>query len=141
MLARINNRQPDIFNDIFFRDFMPGVYRNNQFKSLPAINISEGDSEFTIEIAAPGLSKKDFSINLEKNCLTISSMREEQSEENNDHYRRKEFNYDSFSRSFTLPESVDNEKIKASHKDGILYVSIPKKEEAKEKPARQIAIS
>ena len=95
---------------------------------------------YTIEVAAPGLEKKDFRIDLDNDVLTISSEREEKHEENRDQYTRREFGYESFSRSFNLPELVDVEKINASHKNGILFVNIPKKEEAKVKPARQIAI-
>jgi HSP20 family protein len=141
MLARINKRFPTFFEDLIGREFLPDFYEANGFKSLPAVNIVEGDDSFTIEVAAPGLDKKDFQVDLENNFLTISSEKEQKSEETNEKYARKEFNYSTFRRSFTLPETVNSEKIQASHKDGILYVKIPKKDEAKVKPARQIAVS
>jgi len=140
MIARINKTNPSIFDDFFGMDQYPAHYRRNGFKTLPAVNISEGENEFTIEVAAPGLEKKDFKIDLDNDSLTIASVREDKNEESQDQYTRREFRYNSFSRSFTLPETVDAESISASHKNGVLNVSIPKKEEAKAKPARQITI-
>ena len=140
MLAKLNRTYPGFMDDFFGRDFYPTHYERNGFKSLPAVNITESDNGYTIEVAAPGLNKKDFKIDLEKNTLTIASVRDDKQEESNGRYTRREFRYTNFSRSFKLPETVDGEKISAVHKDGILYVDIPKMEEAKEKPARQIAI-
>ena len=141
MLTRINKRFPVFFDDFMGRDYMPEFFSNDHYKSLPAVNIVENDDNFVIEVAAPGLEKKDFNVNLEKNCLTISSETDNKSEESNERYTRKEFMYNSFRRSFTLPETVNSDKIKASHTNGILFVSIPKKEEAMVKPARQIDVS
>jgi HSP20 family protein len=140
MLARINRTYPNLFDEFFRTDFYPVHYRMNGYKSLPAVNISEGDNGFTIEIAAPGLEKKDFKIDLDNDVLTIASAREDKKEESGDHFTRREFGYSSFSRSFNLPETVDAEGIAASHKNGILSVSIPKKEEARPQPVRKIAI-
>lgn len=140
MLAKLNRTYPGFMDDFFGRDYYPTHYERNGFKSLPAVNITESDNGYTIEVAAPGLNKKDFKIDLEKNTLTIASVRDDKQEESNGRYTRREFRYTNFSRSFKLPETVDSEKISAVHKDGILYVDIPKMEEAKEKPARQIAI-
>ena len=140
MLARINRTLPSVFDDFFGREFFP-VFEHDSFKSLPAVNITEGTDDFTIEVAAPGLDKKDFNIDLENNCLTISSEKEDKAEEKEEKYTRREFRYSSFRRSFTLPETVDSDKIKAKHRDGILSITIPKKEEAKFKPVRQITIS
>lgn len=140
MLARINRTYPSFIDDFFGREFYPVHYQRNGFKSLPAVNILEEDDAFTIEVAAPGLEKKDFKIDLDNDCLTISSGREETTEDRQDNYTRREFRYDSFCRSFNLPDTVDSEKISASHKNGILSVNIPKKEEARVKPARQIAV-
>jgi len=109
--------------------------------SLPAVNIVESKEDYRIEVAAPGLNKDDFKINLENNVLTVSSEKEDKHEENDEKVMRREFSYSSFSRSFTLPQTVNSEKIKASHKDGILQVIIPKKDEAREKPSREIKIS
>ena len=140
MLAKINRTYPSFLDDFFGRDFYPVHYHKSGFKSLPAVNIVEGENEYTIEVAAPGLEKKDFRIDLDNDCLTISSAREQSSEDRQDHYTRREFRYNSFSRSFNLPETVNAESITASHKNGVLNVNIPKKEEAKAKPARQIAV-
>lgn len=140
MLAKINRTYPNFMDDFLGMDHYPVRYRNNGFKSLPAVNISEGENEFTIEVAAPGLEKNDFKIDLENDVLTIASIREDNKEKVQDNYTRREFGYCNFSRSFNLPDSVEAEKISAVHKNGILSVNIPKKEEAKAKPARQIAI-
>ena len=127
---------PSFADDLFNSDFMDERARVN----IPAVNIAEGKEDFRIEIAAPGLHKDDFKISLEHNVLTISSEKECKSMEQEDKYVRKEFCYASFSRSFTLPGTVETEKIKATHKDGILTVHIPKREEAKEKTPKQIEI-
>lgn len=141
MLPRIYRSFPADWESFFGKDLMPDLFDNDSYKSIPAINIVEGNDEFVIEVAAPGLDKKDFKIDIENNQMTISSEKEDKSEEKNERMIRNEFRYSSFSRSFTLPETVENDKIKAKHKDGILYVTIPKKEVAKVKPARQIEIS
>jgi len=141
MLPRIYRSFPRSWDDIFVKDFIPEFFDNGSFKSIPAVNIIEDNDEFTIEVAAPGLNKKDFKIDLENNRLTISSEKEDKIDDQNDKFVRKEFHYNSFCRTFTLPESVESDKIKAKHNDGILYVTIPKKEYAKIKPIRQIQIS
>lgn len=140
MLVKFNRTYPSFMDEFFGRDYYPVHYERNGFKSLPAVNITESDNGYTIEVAAPGLNKKDFKIDLDKNTLTIASVREDKQEENNERYTRREFRYSNFSRTFTLPETVDSDKISAVHKDGILHVDIPKMEEAKVKPARQIAV-
>lgn len=107
--------------------------------SLPAVNIKETVDDFTIEVAAPGMKKDDFEINYDNGRLTISS---ERTEEETDNYNRREFSYQSFHRSFEIEDNViNNDKIKAKYNDGILYITLPKREEIKPKPARQIAIS
>ena len=108
--------------------------------SLPAVNIKETDDDFMIEVAAPGMKKDDFSINYDNGKLTISSERQE--EKSDDSYNRREFSYQSFCRSFEVEDTIiDSQKIKAKYEDGILYVTLPKSEEIKPKPARKIAIS
>jgi HSP20 family protein len=140
MLAKINRTYPSIFDEFLGREFYPMNYRSNGYKSTPAVNISEDENGFMIEVAAPGLEKKNFKIDLDRDVLTIASVMEDNQEDRSDHYTRREFRYSNFSRSFNLPETVDAEKISASHKNGILSVSLPKKEEAKPRPARQISI-
>ena len=110
---------------------------------LPLVNILEEEKEFVVEMAAPGMKKNDFKIELEGNLLTISSETSNQTEEKEgDRYSRREFSYQSFQRSFTLAKDVlDAEKIKAKYEDGVLRLHIPKKEEVKQKPPRLIQIS
>ena len=122
-------------------DYLAEFFNGRTGISAPAVNIIEGKDDFRIEVAAPGLEKNDFNVNLENNVLTISSEKESKHEEDDDKVMRREFSYTSFKRSFTLPNTVDGEKISATHKEGILYISIPKREEAKVKPARQIAVA
>ena len=140
MLVKMNRMFPGFNDDFRGRDNYPTRYHSDGFKSVPAVNIAEGEHQFTIEVAAPGFNKKDFKIDLDNDKLTIASAKEANNSENAEKYTRREFNYNEFSRTFTLPETVDGENITAKHSDGILYVNIPKKEEAWVKPAREIAI-
>jgi HSP20 family protein len=107
----------------------------------PSANIKETPEGFELEIAAPGLTKEDFKINLENAVLTISAELEDEKREEGKNYTRKEFYYGSFSRSFTLPKSVDTEKIKAGYNQGILQIELPKKTEAKLEHKKEIRIS
>jgi len=130
------------FNDEFFGDdLFARFFETPANTTMPAVNIKEGKEDYAIEVAAPGLEKKDFRIDLNNNVLEISCEKEIKNEENDNKIMRREFRYASFKRYFTLPDSVESDKIKAAYKDGILNVVIPKKEEAKVKPVRQIAIS
>jgi len=144
MLPIIRKRAiwPDLTRDFFNDDFFyPVIKRNDYFSNTPAVNISEDDEQFTIELAAPGLDKKDLHINLNDDLLTISAEnKEENNEEQEGKWTRQEFNYRSFCRSFSIPETVDRDKIKAVHKDGILRINIPKKEESKTTLSRDIKI-
>lgn len=132
---------PDLFDEFFGRENMSDFFDVEADHNLPAVNIIEGKDDFTIEVAAPGLTKKDFNIDLENNMLTISSEKKEEKKEDDKKFRRREFSYTAFKRSFTLPNSIEADKIKAKHDNGVLKIEIPKKEEAKEKPPRQIEIS
>lgn len=128
--------------DFFFGDeYLPSVFDNSPKGTMPAVNIAESKDDFLIEVAAPGLDKKDFKLDVENNVLSISSEKEASNEVEGERFMRREFSYSSFKRTFSLPEGTDSEKIKASYKEGILKVIVPKREEAKEKPARQISIS
>jgi len=135
---------PSLIDSLFSRDMMD--WNNTNYSTtnttLPAVNIRETKDDFQIEVAAPGMEKKDFNINLENDTLTISSEKQKENTSEGDNYSRREFSYQSFQRSFTLPEHlVDGEKIAAKYSDGILKITLPKREEAKPKPARQIKIS
>jgi HSP20 family protein len=144
MLPALRKRSafPSIVDEFFGSDLFPKFFfESEKMSNVPAVNIVEGTADYRIEVAAPGLEKKDFKIDLDNNVLTVSSKKEQEAEEKDDRFMRKEFNYTSFSRSFALPESVDPEKITANHKDGVLSIVVPKKEEAKIKPVKQIKIS
>lgn len=128
----------NIFDD-FFKDISKTVGRDNSTYARPAVNIVENKEGFSIELAAPGLTKEDFNVSVEKNTLTISANKEAKQAEDNK-YRRKEFSYFSFKRSFHLPNSIDANNITAKYENGVLTLALAKKEEAKEKPARTIEI-
>ncbi len=140
-LLRTKTAWPNLVEEFFNGDNFPRFFDNETRYTLPAVNIIEGKEDYKIEVAAPGLNKEDFKVNLENNLLTISSEKEEKQEAQEEKVMRREFSYCSFSRSFTLPQTVNADKIRATHKDGILQVVVPKKEEAREKPAREIRIS
>jgi len=132
-----------IFNEFLNDDWhnYPRVFDNRL--SVPAVNISENDDEFRIELAAPGMKKDDFKVELDKGILTISHEREDMNEKGNerDNFSCREFNYSSFKRSFGVPEEkINTDKIKASYESGILVLTLPKREEVKPKPARTIKI-
>lgn len=115
---------------------------SNTETTLPSVNVKENDDAFTVEMAAPGMKKEDFQIELKDNLLTIKSELREEKEEEEASYKRREFSYRSFQRSFNLNHQVvDDSKIKASYRDGILSILIPKKEEAKPKAPKVIKIS
>lgn len=142
-----NNSQsfPSLLDDFFGRELFN--WENSNFSStsttIPSINVKETDENFEVEVAAPGMDKKDFNVTLNDNLLTISSVKENEKETVEDNYTRKEFSYQSFQRSFELPNNiVDEENIKAHYDNGLLHLVIPKKEEAKEsKSPRVIEIS
>jgi len=141
MLPTIAKRsfRPFYMGSIFDNDFFPVM--SNNTSSMPAVNIREDDRKFTLDLAVPGIDKKDLKLDINEDVLTISSETKNESEENGDGYKRKEFSYSSFCRSFQIPENVNREKIEASYKDGILSVALPKFEEEKSKISRQVTIS
>ncbi|MBW6500930.1 MAG: Hsp20/alpha crystallin family protein [Bacteroidales bacterium] len=126
---------PRLFDDDVFPVF------SGRANSMPAVNIREDEKRFTLELAVPGIDKKDLKIDISEDILTISSESKTESEENTDGYKRKEFSYSSFSRSFQIPENVNKDKIDANYKDGILSVALPKTEVEKNKLSRQVKIS
>ena len=144
-LMRTNNNLPSLIENFFSRDmnelFSPTT--SSWTMNVPAVNVAEHQDGFRIEVAAPGLKKEDFKLNLNYNNLTISASQETQKEEaekGSEKYTRREFSYSSFQRTFTLPSSVDAERIQATYTDGLLKIEVPKREEAKIKPPRQIEI-
>ncbi len=133
---------PSLFNDFFkpwneWFDFggFPGRVLN-----VPAVNIAEQKDNYLVSLAVPGMKKEDFKIDVEGNMLTISSEKEEAKEEKEKKFTRKEYSYTSFSRSFTLPEEINKEKIEASYQDGVLKIALPRKEETKKPSPKQIAV-
>ena len=110
--------------------------------TLPEVNVKENDDAFMIEVAAPGMTRDDFNVNYDNGRLTISSESKNEKKEEGENYTRREFNYQSFQRSFNVPENVvSGEKITANYEDGILSISLPKREEVKPQPSREIKIS
>ena len=137
---------PSLIEDFFNRDLLDSSASSwrSSGATMPSVNIAETNEEYLIDVAAPGMKRENFKIELDNNILTISSEVESQNEEkdNKTNFTRREFSYQSFQRSFSLPENkVEGEKITARYSDGILHIAIPKREEAKVKPARQITIS
>ena len=136
---------PALMNDNWLTDF----FDNNRFfdadwmkrfQEIPAVNVKEKNKEFLIELAAPGLKKKDFEITVENGILTIMAERNEEKEQKDENFTRKEFSYENFTRSFTLPENVNPEKVDAHYEDGILMLTIAKKEVVAEKKLKAIAV-
>ena len=147
-LARLSDRMfptmPSFFNNFLTGDLTDWNSSNysSTDSTLPAVNIRENEDSYIIEMAAPGLSKENFKVNLNRNRLEITSEMKDEKTVEEQRYSRREFSYQSFQRAFTLPEStVDGEKIAARYTNGILMVTIPKREEVKPKPPRAIQIS
>jgi HSP20 family protein len=141
MLPTITRKsfRPFYMSNLFDEDFFPAF--QNRTSSMPAVNIKEDDKYYSLELAVPGMDKNDLKIDINEEVLTISSESKHEKEENKDGYKRKEFSYSSFCRSFYIPENVNKDKIEANYKDGILTVGLPKQEEEKSKITRQINIS
>jgi HSP20 family protein len=133
-----NNAHP-FFNDVFDSLLNDSFIGDKLVARVPAVNIAENDNEFHIELAVPGLKKEDFKINLDKNILTVSAEKKSESAEETKKFSKREYSYNSFVRSFTLPDSVDHSKIEADYTDGILKLTVAKREEAKFQ-SREIAI-
>jgi HSP20 family protein len=133
-LSRTRELSPSIFDDDFFKAWNQ-LFGSSQLSrrqlSMPAVNIDENKDNYTLSIAAPGLKKEDFDIDIEGNMITIGCEKEETMEDKDSRHVSKEYNYSSFCRSFTLPENVNRDKIDARYEDGLLKLTLPKKEEAK----------
>ncbi|MEN8156354.1 MAG: Hsp20/alpha crystallin family protein [Bacteroidota bacterium] len=141
MLARINRSYvpaywDDFFNDSFFNSFEKRASNSGS----PAVNVVEEEKAFTIDVAVPGIPRDEIRIDLEEDLLTIASEERKSGDEKNRTFMRREFSYNTFKRSFRIPETVDLENIRARHDAGILTIELPKKEEVVEKAPRQIEI-
>ena len=130
-LMKHNLALPPLFND-FFGTTIPRHYQR------PAVNVQELDDSFVLEVAAPGVKKQDFSIELEQQILTIKTAENASTDETP--FSLQEFNSNGFQRSFELPDSVNTEKIKAKHTDGVLTIVLPKQEAALPQTVKKIAI-
>ncbi|WP_396638445.1 Hsp20/alpha crystallin family protein [Maribacter sp. R77961] len=130
---------PSLMNEIFKPDWFGGM--ENHRSAVPAVNIMDNDTNFELSLAVPGRQKEDFNIEIDDNVLAISAEVKNESDNLTENYTRREFGFTSFKRAFTLPDTVDTEKIEASYENGILHFVLPKKEEALPKPKRLIALS
>ena len=143
-LAKVSERMPFVFDEFFkpwnewFDNTDGGLFGRTMM--IPAVNITEHKDEFKVSLAAPGLKKEDFRIDLEGNMLTISSEKEENKEEMDKKFTRKEYNFASFRRSFSPPDEINQEKIEAKYEDGVLNISLPRKLDSKKFTAKHIAV-
>jgi HSP20 family protein len=134
---------PSLFDDFFkpWNEWFDRPALFERMKTMPAVNVKEDTDSYTVSLAAPGLKKEDFKLDIEGNMLTISCEKEEQEEEKNEKFTRKEYDYFSFSRSFTLPEDVKQDGIDAHYENGVLNIRLPRLEEAKKlAAAKTIAV-
>lgn len=138
IIRRNNLVFPSLMNELFKPDWFGGM--ENLSSNVPAVNIKENEKDFELELAVPGRKKEDFNIEVNENILTVSSEMTSENEVKEENYTRKEFGYTSFRRAFTLPESIDEDKIDALYEDGILKFVLPKKAEALPKPKRLIEL-
>lgn len=150
LLVRNRATLPSVVSDFFTgTSLLPSVFdfdtdlldMDGGSLIVPNANIVENEKDFKIELAAPGLQRNDFKVEIENGCLCISAEKEKETKEDRKNYRRREFSYNSFSRSFTLPDNLVNDKIDAKYENGILSVTLPKKEVSVSKPAKQIKVA
>ena len=133
-----NSWMPEVFNDFFDTDFMP---RTNA--TAPAINVKETEHEYTVELAAPGMKKDDFNINIDNDGnlhIKMEQKNEKKDENKKEHYLRREFSYGNYEQAYALPDDVDHDKISAKVEDGILTVTLPKISKEETRIERQINI-
>lgn len=141
-LVRSRRNTPSLFDEFFGNNFWNDFYERSGFKATPGVNVYECKDSYEIEVAAPGLEKKDFRIDVKDNVLTVSSEKKEEKEKKEGNkVVISEFNYASFSRSFQIPDGIDINKISAGHQNGVLKITLPKREEYIEKAPRMIEIS
>jgi HSP20 family protein len=139
-LVKKDNFFPSVLDD-FFKPW--NSWSDSDFEkrfSMPAVNITENNDDYKINIAVPGLNKHDFKIDVDGNLLTISAEKEEKKDEKEKNFTRREYNYSSFSRTFTLPEGANADKIDATYENGELKLSLPKKEDTKKSATKSISV-
>ncbi|HEX8270359.1 MAG TPA: Hsp20/alpha crystallin family protein [Flavobacterium sp.] len=135
-----NSLLPSLMDELFRPDWMGGI-QNQTAMTVPPVNIRETETSYEVELSAPGKQKEDFNIEVDNGLLTISSEYKTESTSEEGKFTRREFSHSSFKRSFSLPETVNEDSINASYESGILRISLPKREEALPKPKRAIEIS
>ena len=138
-LVKTGEMLPTFFDDFFkpWNEWFDNGGLWGKVMKMPAVNVTDNKDNYLVSVAAPGMKKNDFKIDIDGNMLSISCEKEETKEEKDKTYTRKEYNYSSFSRSFTLPENVTRQKIEATYEDGVLNVRLPKSEESKKTTAIQ----
>lgn len=142
MLPTISRRGFRPFWSGFFDDdFFPVTSGKRSANSMPPVNIREDEKDYFLELAVPGLDKKDLKIDIHEDVLTVSHETKTENEEEDNGYKRREFSFTSFSRTFYIPDNVDRDKIQASYKDGVLSVDFPKREPEKNKISKEVKIS
>lgn len=141
-LSRMNEAMPSVIDDFFkpWNDWFENAGVTGRILKMPAVNITESKDHYQVSLAAPGLHKDDFKIDVEGNMLSISCEKEETKEQAEKKYTLREYSYQSFSRSFQLPEEVNQEKIDARYEDGVLHIVLPRKENARANGAKQISV-
>lgn len=146
MSALIPSRWPTLTNELFDTGFFPRMWDFNDFvgadwaMNVPSVNVAEHDQNFKIELAAPGLEKKDFKISVDNGMITISAEKKEETKEEKENYMRREFSYNKFTRTFRLPENCLTEKIDAKYENGVLRLLLPKKEMTMTKAVKEIKV-
>ncbi|MBK9291469.1 MAG: Hsp20/alpha crystallin family protein [Bacteroidetes bacterium] len=139
-IIRFNQHPISMLNEIM-EDLDRNFFRGPEtYLARPAVNVIEKEDGFVLEVAAPGLKKEDFRVKLDNQLLTIAAEVNQNNEEKNERYTRREFWFGSFERSFQLPKTINLDQIRADYTDGILRISLPKKEEAKVAINREIAV-
>lgn len=126
----------------FFSPDFPSVFDSVvKGTAVPAVNVSQTDTAYNVEMAVPGMKKKDFNVEVDGDVMTISCEKEDEKEEKDKKYTRREYSYNAFSRSFVLPKGVKTDNVKAQYTDGVLRIELPKTEVEKKKANKVIAIS
>lgn len=142
IMIRKNRMSPRLYNGMWDHDFFDGLF-NDDLPAMPAVNVSEKENAFCIDMSVPGFDKDDINVEIDKNRLTISAKSKNENEEKgaDDKIIRREFFSSSFERSFILPENIDTEKIDAKQKNGVLRISLPKRVNAPEETVKKIAVN
>ncbi|MCB9195859.1 MAG: Hsp20/alpha crystallin family protein [Flavobacteriales bacterium] len=140
LIRRQDSLLPSVWNNLFENTLFSHPLNGHSEFTIPPVNISEDDKSFYVDLAVPGLNKEDFKLDLDKNVMTISAEKSTENEEKTVNYSKKEFGYQSFSRSFTLPSSANLEGIKAGYENGVLRITVAKKDSNKETSVRRISI-